>query len=34
MMLAYTRDAFDYWAKKFRTRVDEISGKIKADEKK
>jgi hypothetical protein len=31
---AYTKDAFDYWAKKFRTRLDEIHGKKKAEEKK
>jgi hypothetical protein len=29
---AYTKDAFDYWAKKFRQRLDEAHGK-KAVEK-
>ena len=29
----YVKDAFDYWAKKFRTRLDEIHGKNKAVEK-
>ncbi|MBI5632788.1 MAG: DUF3313 domain-containing protein [Nitrospirae bacterium] len=31
---AFTRDAFDYWAMKFRTRLDEAHGKKKAEEKK
>ena len=31
---AYTKGAFDYWAKKLRTRLDEIYGKKKAEEKK
>ncbi len=30
---AYTKDAFDYWAKKLRNRLDEISGKKKVTEK-
>lgn len=30
----YVQQAFDYWAKKFRTRLDEINGKTKAEEKK
>jgi len=29
----YVKDAFDYWAKKFRQRLDEIHGKTKAAEK-
>ena len=29
----YVKDAFDYWAKKFRTRLDGIHGKKKAEEK-
>jgi Protein of unknown function (DUF3313) len=29
----YTKDAFDYWAKKFRARLDEINAKTKAEEK-
>lgn len=31
---AFTKDAFDYWAKKFRNRLDEIHGKKKPEEKK
>jgi hypothetical protein len=31
---AYTKDAFDYWAKKFRQRLDEVHGKKKAEAKK
>jgi len=31
---SYTKDAFDYWAKKLRTRLDEIHGKKKVEEKK
>ena len=30
----YVQQAFDYWAKKFRARLDEINGKTKAEEKK
>jgi hypothetical protein len=30
----YVKDAFDYWAKKFRARLDEIHGKKKAEETK
>jgi hypothetical protein len=30
----YVQQAFDFWAKKFRTRLDEIHGKTKAEEKK
>lgn len=30
----YVKAAFDYWAKKFRTRLDEVHGKTKAEEKK
>jgi len=30
----YVQQAFDYWAKKFRTRLDEIHGKAKIEEKK
>ncbi len=30
----YVQQAFDYWAKKFRTRVDEIHGKTKKEETK
>lgn len=29
----YVKQAFDYWAKKFRTRLDEIHGKKKVEEK-
>jgi hypothetical protein len=29
----YVKQAFDYWAKKFRTRLDEINGRKKAEEK-
>ena len=31
---AYVKNNFDYWAKKFRTRMDEAHGKKKAEEKK
>ena len=31
---AYVQQAFDYWAKKFHARLDEIHGKTKAEEKK
>ena len=30
----YVQQAFDFWAKKFRTRLDEIHGKTKVEEKK
>lgn len=30
----YVQQAFDFWAKKFRTRLDEIHGKTKPEEKK
>lgn len=30
---AYTKDAFDYWAKKFRNRLDAAHGKIRTEEK-
>ena len=30
----YVQQAFDFWAKKFRARLDEIHGKTKAEEKK
>jgi hypothetical protein len=31
---AYVKNNFDYWAKKFRTRMDEAHGKKKAEDKK
>jgi len=31
---AYSKQAFDFWAKKFRDRLDEINGKTKAEDKK
>ncbi len=31
---AYTKDAFDYWAKKFRIRMDEAHGKKKVEDRK
>jgi hypothetical protein len=30
----YVKGAFDFWAKKFRDRLDEIHGKTKTEEKK
>lgn len=30
----HVKKAFDFWAKKFRTRLDDANGKIKAEEKK